>query len=93
MRLTFLFVVVHFIGSSLFVSTIGYFIIGRLFGPNGAAASLAGLRGSRGRRRGAAQGLFTQPGEKEQLEFGYCFDVRLRATNAWNLQPTDNALV
>ncbi|KAJ5831020.1 uncharacterized protein N7525_009273 [Penicillium rubens] len=79
MRLTFLFVVVHFIGSSLFVSTIGYFIIGRLFGPNGAAASLAGLRGSRGRRRGAAQGLFTQPGEKEQLEFGYCFDVSNRA--------------
>ncbi|CAP86174.1 Pc20g08450 [Penicillium rubens Wisconsin 54-1255] len=59
MRLTFLFVVVHFIGSSLFVSTIGYFIIGRLFGPNGAAASLAG--------------------EKEQLEFGYCFDVSNRA--------------
>ncbi|OQE72675.1 hypothetical protein PENNAL_c0093G07173 [Penicillium nalgiovense] len=79
MRLTLLFVVVHFIGSSLFVSTIGYFIIGRLFGPNGAAASLAGLRGSRGRRRGAAQGLFTQPGEKEQLEFGYCFDVSNRA--------------
>ncbi|KAJ5510858.1 hypothetical protein N7453_002961, partial [Penicillium expansum] len=78
-RLTFLFVFVHFIGSSLLVSTIGYFIIGRLFGPNGAAASLAGLRGSRGRRRGAAQGLFTQPGEKEQLEFGYCFDVSNRA--------------
>ena len=80
-RLAFLFVFVHFIGSSLLVSTIGYFIIGRLFGPNGAAASLAGLRGSRGRRRGAAQGLFTQPGEKEQLEFGYCFDVRLSARN------------
>lgn len=26
-------------------------------------------------RRGAAQGLFAQPGEKEQIEFGYCFDV------------------
>lgn len=74
-RLTFLFVFVHFIGSSLLISTIGYFIIGKLFGPNGAAASLAGLRGSRGRRRGAAQGLFMQPGEKDQLEFGYCFDV------------------
>jgi hypothetical protein len=74
-RLTFLFVFVHFIGSSLVISTIGYFIIGKLFGPNGAAASLAGLRGSRGRRRGAAQGLFMQPGEKDQLEFGYCFDV------------------
>ncbi|KAL4733392.1 UNC-50 [Aspergillus similis] len=78
MRLFFRFVVVHFIGSSLFVSTIGYFAIGRLFGPNGAAASITGLR-IRGRRRGAAQGLFTQPGEKDQLEFGYCFDVSNRA--------------
>ncbi|KAK9847266.1 uncharacterized protein MYU51_019675 [Penicillium brevicompactum] len=79
LRLTILFVFVHFIGSSLLISTIGYFIIGKLFGPDGAAASLAGLRGSRGRRRGAAQGLFMQPGEKEQLEFGYCFDVSNRA--------------
>lgn len=78
MRLFFRFVVVHFIGSSLLVSTIGYFAIGRLFGPNGAAASITGLR-IRGRRRGAAQGLFTQPGEKDQLEFGYCFDVSNRA--------------
>ena len=74
-RLTLLFVFVHFIGSSLLVSTIGYFVIGRLFGPNGAVASMTGFRGSRGRRRGAAQGLFVQPGEKDQLEFGYCFDV------------------
>ncbi|KAL6233513.1 hypothetical protein BDW75DRAFT_187481 [Aspergillus navahoensis] len=78
MRLFFRFVVIHFIGSSLLVSTIGYFVIGRLFGPNGAAASITGLR-IRGRRRGAAQGLFTQPGEKDQLEFGYCFDVSNRA--------------
>ncbi|KAL4907627.1 hypothetical protein BDW74DRAFT_147881 [Aspergillus multicolor] len=78
LRLSFFFVVVHFIGSSLFVSTLGYFVIGRLFGPNGAAASITGLR-IRGRRRGAAQGLFTQPGEKDQLEFGYCFDVSNRA--------------
>ncbi|KAL4995693.1 UNC-50 [Aspergillus recurvatus] len=78
MRLFFRFIVVHFIGSSLLVSTVGYFVIGRLFGPNGAAASITGLR-IRGRRRGAAQGLFTQPGEKDQLEFGYCFDVSNRA--------------
>ncbi|KAJ5772073.1 hypothetical protein N7520_002602 [Penicillium odoratum] len=78
-KLSILFIFFHFIGSSLLVSTIGYFIIGRLFGPNGAAASLAGFRGSRGRRRGAAQGLFVQPGEKDQLEFGYCFDVSNRA--------------
>lgn len=74
-RLSLLFVFLHFIGSSLFVSAIGYFVIGRLFGPNGAVASMTGFRGSRGRRRGAAQGLFMQPGEKDQLEFGYCFDV------------------
>ncbi|KAJ5573045.1 hypothetical protein N7450_010029 [Penicillium hetheringtonii] len=79
LRLSLLFIFLHFIGSSLFVSTIGYFVIGRLFGPNGAAASLTGFRGSRGRRRGAAQGLFMQPGEKDQLEFGYCFDVSNRA--------------
>ncbi|KAG2007834.1 hypothetical protein GB937_008193 [Aspergillus fischeri] len=74
-RLSLLFIFVHFIGSSLVVSTIAYFAIPRLFGPDGAAASLSGFRGSRGRRRGAAQGLFVQPGEKDQLEFGYCFDV------------------
>jgi hypothetical protein len=79
LRLSLLFIFVHFIGSSLLISTIGYFAIGRLFGPNGAAASLTGLRGSRARRRGAAQGLFVQPGEKDQLEFGYCFDVSNRA--------------
>lgn len=74
-RLSFFFIFFHFIGSSLLISTVAFFAIGRLFGPDGAAASLTGFRGSRGRRRGAAQGLFTQPGEKDQLEFGYCFDV------------------
>ncbi|OJJ43363.1 hypothetical protein ASPZODRAFT_136211 [Penicilliopsis zonata CBS 506.65] len=78
-RLSLLFIFVHFVGSSLAVSTLAYLVIGRLFGPNGAAASLTGLRGARGRRRGAAQGLFVQPGEKDQLEFGYCFDVSNRA--------------
>ncbi|KNG88016.1 integral membrane protein [Aspergillus nomiae NRRL 13137] len=78
-RLSLLFIFLHFIGSSLLVSTIGYFAIGRLFGPDGAASSFSGLRGGRGRRRGAAQGLFVQPGEKDQLEFGYCFDVSNRA--------------
>ncbi|ODM18350.1 hypothetical protein SI65_06221 [Aspergillus cristatus] len=78
-RLSFFFIFFHFIGSSLLISTVAFFAIGRLFGPDGAAASLTGFRGSRGRRRGAAQGLFTQPGEKDQLEFGYCFDVSSRA--------------
>jgi len=78
-RLSLLFVIVHFIGTSLFVSTLAYLVIGKLFGPNGAASKLAVLRGTSARRRGAAQGLFAQPGEKEQLEFGYCFDVSNRA--------------
>ncbi|KAE8348024.1 integral membrane protein [Aspergillus coremiiformis] len=78
-RLSLLFIFIHFVGLSLLVSTIGYFAIGRLFGPGGVAVSLTALRGGRGRRRGAAQGLFVQPGEKDQLEFGYCFDVSNRA--------------
>jgi hypothetical protein len=59
---------VHFLGSSLLISTLAYFLVGRLLGP--------GVPGLPGRRR---QGLFTQPGEGEQLEFGYCFDVSIRA--------------
>ncbi|KAJ5219816.1 hypothetical protein N7468_009020 [Penicillium chermesinum] len=55
-RLSLLFVFLHFIGSSLVAS-----------GARGAAGG------------GAAQGLFVQPGEKDQLEFGYCFDVSNRA--------------
>ncbi|KAL1866575.1 hypothetical protein Plec18167_009032 [Paecilomyces lecythidis] len=78
-RMSLLFVFVHFIGSSLLISTLAYLCVGRLFGPNGAAGSLTGFRGNRYRRRGAAQGLFAQPGEKEQIEFGYCFDVANRA--------------
>ena len=48
---------------------LAYFLIGRLLGP--------GVPGLPGRRR---QGLFTQLGaDGEQLEFGYCFDVAIRA--------------
>lgn len=86
-RLSLLFVFVHFIGTSLVISTIAYLLVGRIFGPNGAAASLTGFRGSRGRRRGAAQGLFVQPGEKEQVEFGYCFDV-----SPWSLECSIHVL-
>ncbi|KAK2812180.1 hypothetical protein FQN50_001538 [Emmonsiellopsis sp. PD_5] len=88
LRLSVLFVFIHFIGSSLLVSTLAYFLVGRLFGPGGPAARISEWRGGRGgtilgagrtRRRGAAGGLFAQPGEKEQVEFGYCFDVSNRA--------------
>jgi len=68
LRITLVFIFGHFIGSSLLVSTLAYFLVGRLLGP--------GVPGLPGRRR---QGLFTQPGEGEQLEFGYCFDVSIRA--------------
>jgi hypothetical protein len=68
LRLTLAFIFVHFIGSSLLIATISYFVIGRLLRP--------GVPGLPGRRR---QGLFTQLGDEEQLEFGYCFDVSIRA--------------
>ena len=65
-RLTLLFVFVHFLGGCLGVATAGYFLVGRLLGP--------GVKGLPGRRR--QQGLFEREGgEKESLEFGYCFDV------------------
>lgn len=64
-RLTLLFVFVHFLTVSLLVATAAFFLVGRLLGP--------GIAGLPGRRR--RQGLFTQAEEGEQLEFGYCFDV------------------
>ena len=64
-RLTLLFVFVHFLAVSLLVATAAFFLVGRLLGP--------GIAGLPGRRR--QPGLFTQAGEGEQLEFGYCFDV------------------
>lgn len=60
------FIFVHFLATSLLVATAAYFLVGRLLGP--------GVPGLPGKRR---QGLFTQPGNGEQLEFGYCFDVSL----------------
>ena len=59
----------HFLAVSLLVATAAFFLVGRLLGP--------GIAGLPGRRR--QQGLFTQAGEGEQLEFGYCFDVSLFA--------------
>lgn len=78
MRLTLLFVFVHFLAVSLVVATAAFFLVGRLLGP--------GIAGLPGRRR--QQGLFTQAGEGEQLEFGYCFDVsgetECVATGGWD---------
>ncbi|KAF2501638.1 UNC-50 family protein [Lophium mytilinum] len=67
-RITLVFIFIHFLALSLLIATAFYFLVGRLLGP--------GVPGLPGRRR---QGLFTQPGEEEQLEFGYCFDVSIRA--------------
>lgn len=64
-RLTLLFVFVHFLAVSLLLATVAYFLVGRLLGP--------GIAGLPGRRR--QQGLFTQAENGEHLEFGYCFDV------------------
>jgi hypothetical protein len=75
-KLALMFVVVHFLAGSLFVSTLAYYLVGRLLGP--------GIAGLPGRRR--QQGLFGPPGGDsrggggaEVLEFGYCFDVSIRA--------------
>ena len=63
-RLVLIFVFVHFLASSLIISTLAYFLMGRLLGP--------GVAGLPRRRR---QGLFGQVEGADQLEFGYCFDV------------------
>lgn len=74
------FVFLHYLGASLIISTIMYFTVGRIFGPNGPAATISEWRGTRSslgrmRRRAPAQGLFGLSGDKEHVEFGYCFDV------------------
>ncbi|KAM0716885.1 hypothetical protein Q7P37_006737 [Cladosporium fusiforme] len=60
-RIALVFVLGHFLGTSLVVSTLMYFLVGRVLG----------------KRR---QGLFGPPTSGEEgLEFGYCFDVSIRA--------------
>ncbi|KAF7846467.1 hypothetical protein BT93_L4298 [Corymbia citriodora subsp. variegata] len=71
-KLAFTFVFIHFLLGSIVTATIAYFIIGRFLGP--------GVAGLPGRRR--QQGLFgSDPRSSvgEVLEFGYCFDVSIRA--------------
>ncbi|CAK4022065.1 related to integral membrane [Lecanosticta acicola] len=61
LRVALVFVLGHFLGTSLLVSTAMFFLVGRVLG----------------KRR---QGLFGPPvGGEEGLEFGYCFDVSIRA--------------
>ncbi|KAL8681079.1 MAG: hypothetical protein Q9186_002791 [Xanthomendoza sp. 1 TL-2023] len=70
LRLTLMFIFVHFLLSSIIIATLAYLLIGRLLGPGGKGLP------SRMRRRG----LFGEEGggrdgETEGLEFGYCFDA------------------
>ncbi|KAF2769105.1 UNC-50 [Teratosphaeria nubilosa] len=61
LQVALVFVLGHFLGTSLLVSTLMYFLVGRVLG----------------KRR---QGLFGPPSSDEEgLEFGYCFDVSIRA--------------
>ena len=73
-KVTLVFVLGHFLLAGLAVATVMYFLVGRLLGPG--VAGLPTFLG-RGRRRG----LVAQAGGEgaEQLEFGYCFDVAIRA--------------
>jgi UNC-50 family len=78
-KLALMFIFVHFLGGSIFYATLAYFLVGRFLT---SGRSIPGLP-NRTRRR--QQGLFAPPpnsnpgGGGEVLEFGYCFDVGIRA--------------
>ncbi|KAF2871009.1 UNC-50 [Massariosphaeria phaeospora] len=71
LRIALVFVFGHFLLVSVGVATVAFFLVGRLLGP--------GVKGLPGRRRG----LYNLPGGdgegREELEFGYCWDVAIRA--------------
>ncbi|KAI4119690.1 MAG: hypothetical protein LQ345_000488 [Seirophora villosa] len=83
-RLTLIFIFVHCLLGSLAVATASYFLVGRLLGPGGSGGG--GAFGGR-RRRGlfgdATMAMADRDRERgeegEGLEFGYCFDVAIRA--------------
>ncbi|KAK7193055.1 hypothetical protein DPSP01_007601 [Paraphaeosphaeria sporulosa] len=71
LKITLVFIFVHFLLSSLVISTINFFLIKYLLGPNSKILP--------GKRRGLYD-LSANDGEgKEELEFGYCWDVAIRA--------------
>ncbi|KAJ4291055.1 hypothetical protein N0V90_010253 [Kalmusia sp. IMI 367209] len=71
LKITLVFIFVHFLLSSLVISTINFFLIKYFLGPNSKIIP--------GRRRGLYD-LGGGDGEgKEELEFGYCWDVAIRA--------------
>jgi hypothetical protein len=76
-KIPLMFVVLHLLVSSLAVATVMFVLVGRVLG-SGVVASLPTFLTGRRRQRG----LFGQAGGEagaEQLEFGYCFDVAIRA--------------
>ncbi|KAL8729598.1 MAG: hypothetical protein Q9181_004957 [Wetmoreana brouardii] len=75
-RLTLIFIFVHFLLSSLLMATLAYFLIGRFFGPGSGRTRRRGLFGD------AVAGTGRET-EAEGLEFGYCFDVSLRRTKRY----------
>lgn len=64
------FIFVHFLLLSLITATLFFFLVGRLLGPGNSLLP--------GRRRGLYN-LNEADGGKEELEFGYCWDVAIRA--------------
>ena len=84
-KLALMFIFVHFLGVSLFYATLAYFLVGRFLTSD---RRVPGLLPSRIRRR-RQQGLFAPPpppantangpAGSEPLEFGYSFDVGIRA--------------
>ena len=69
LHITLVFIFVHFLLLSLVTATLFYFLVGRLLGPGNSLLP--------GRRRGLYN---LSDGEgKEELEFGYCWDVSIRA--------------
>jgi hypothetical protein len=70
-HLCLVFIFVHFLLLSLVTATLFFFLVGRLLGPGGSSLLP-------GRRRGLYN-LNEADGGKEELEFGYCWDVAIRA--------------
>ncbi|KAF2641275.1 UNC-50 [Massarina eburnea CBS 473.64] len=72
LRISLIFIFVHFLLFSLLTATLFYFLIKHLLGPNSKLLP--------GRRRGLYDLGGGADGEgKEELEFGYCWDVSIRA--------------
>ncbi|KAK4960354.1 hypothetical protein LTR10_003249 [Elasticomyces elasticus] len=71
LRITLVFTLIHFLGISLGIATLMYFFVGRVLGRRrpGRFGGTAELGGGREGGDGGVEGL----------EFGYCFDVAIRA--------------